>query len=129
MPPAFHNALRDKALLALEEAVQECRYRKPRRTHALRFALAYLWALRPADRGPFDAFWRALAEDGMFRFGSADQAIGMIYVHLGLKRCDELPMRLWHEAWEDEKIHPYAAKEPATTDDLPQSTPSIENRP
>ena len=31
-------------IVALEEVVQECRYRSPRRSFALRFALAYLWA-------------------------------------------------------------------------------------
>lgn len=102
MPPDLQTSLRNKALLALEEAVQECRYRKPRRSHAIRFALAYLWALRPVNRAPFDAFWHALAADGIFRFGSTDQAMSMIYAHLGLKRCNELPMRLWREAWERE---------------------------
>ena len=95
--------LRDKALLALEEAVQECRYRKVRRTCALRFALAYLFSLRPTDREPFDAFWLALDEEGMWRFGSADRALFTIYLHLGLTRCDQLPMRMWARQAEAER--------------------------
>src|SRR5438128_5531025 len=55
-----HQQLRDKALLALEEIVQEARYRRPRRSFALRFALAYLWAYAGGKRDPFDELWRAL---------------------------------------------------------------------
>jgi hypothetical protein len=36
------DQLRDKALLALEEAVQQSRYRPINRTLALKFALAFL---------------------------------------------------------------------------------------
>jgi hypothetical protein len=35
------DQLRDKALLALEDVVQECRYRQPRCRQSARFALAY----------------------------------------------------------------------------------------
>ena len=50
------DQLRDKALLALEDAAQECRYRAPRRSFLLRFALAYLWSISRGDRAPFDSF-------------------------------------------------------------------------
>jgi hypothetical protein len=95
--------LRNKALLALEEAVQECRYRKVRRSFAIRFALAYLWSLKPTDRAPFESYWQALQDDGMWRFSSADRALFAIYWHLGLKRCDELPMKLWKARAEEER--------------------------
>jgi hypothetical protein len=56
------DQLRDKALLALEDACQECRYRTPRRGFLLRFTLAYLWSRSCGDRGPFDSFWVAMGE-------------------------------------------------------------------
>lgn len=87
--------LRNKALLALEEAVQECRYRKPRRGFALRFALAYLWSLKPTDREPFENFWRELDENSMWRFSGADRALHVIYRHLGVERDHELFMAVW----------------------------------
>lgn len=77
------DQLRDKALLALEEAVQECRYRKPPRTMALRFTLAFLWAQRPSSRAPYEAFWRAIGAEGMWRFSGADQALTLIYQRTG----------------------------------------------
>lgn len=95
--------LRDKALLALEEALQETRYRPVRRSMALRFTLAYLWACRPADRRPFDDYWSALAEQNMWRFSSADQALLRIYQALGLSRDEGLCMRLWKQRQEEEQ--------------------------
>lgn len=98
------DELRAKALLALEEAVQECRYRKPRRSYAIRFALAYLWSLKPGDRAPYAAFWQALDEDGMFRFGSADTALSAIYRLLRLQRSDDVPMRIWKKMEAEERV-------------------------
>lgn len=92
------HSLRNKALLALEEVVQECRYRTPRRTALLRFALAYLWSLNPGDRSHFYRFWSALAEDDMWRFQYADTALGWIYKHVGVERDHELTQRLWQVA-------------------------------
>lgn len=97
------NNLRAKALLALEEAAQECRYGQVQRTFAIRFALAYLWSLAPSSREPFDEFWKALAETTMWRFGSADRALSGIYQQLGIQRNDELAMSLWQRANERQR--------------------------
>lgn len=96
------DQLRDKALLALEEAVQECRYRKPPRTMALRFALAFLWAQQPRSRAPYDAFWQSIGAADIWRFSSADQAINLIYQAHRLKRDDEVLMELWRRRYEQE---------------------------
>lgn len=73
-----------KALYALEEAVQDCRYGKPERTFAIRFALAYLYSLRPGDRVPFVAMWRALhGWNDLHRWREADQALAVLYRRLG----------------------------------------------
>lgn len=89
------DQLRDKALLALEEATQEARYR-PVRSLALRFALAYLWARRPVDRTPFDRFWKAIGEqEPTWRFRHADTALAEIYLILDLERDHGVGMKLW----------------------------------
>jgi hypothetical protein len=95
--------LRGKALLALEEACQECRYRKPRRSFAVRFALACLWTLAPVDREPFEAYWEALAEDGMWQFASADRALSRIYWQLQLTRPDQVAFDMWKRVAERER--------------------------
>jgi hypothetical protein len=97
------DQLRNKALLALEEVLQELRYRPVRRSLALRFALAYLWACGSGDRTPFDEFWRALADERMWRFSSGDRALIGIYAALGVPRDDELMMRLWRVRHQEEQ--------------------------
>ena len=93
------DRLMGKALLALEEVVQEARYRPVRRSLALRLALAYLWSLGSGDRKPFDALWRNIAaEDGAWRFSASDNALSAIYRDLGLMRDHDLSMRMWHRA-------------------------------
>jgi hypothetical protein len=106
------DQLRDKALLALEEAVQECRFRAPKRSMALRFALAYLWAYRPSDRRPYEDFWQALAKEDMWRFSSADGALSHIYRLLSVKRDDDLAMRLWEKAGAEERRKRAETKRP-----------------
>lgn len=92
------DQLRDKALLALEEAVAECRYGRPQRSFALRFALAYLWATSGADRRVFDALWRALGQErSPWSFGVADGALLAVYVELGLRRDASMCLRLWEQ--------------------------------
>ncbi len=81
--------------MALEEAVQQTRYRPLKRSMALRFALAYLWARSGADRKLFDTFWQCLVSEGMWRFSGADQALNAIYQDLGLKRDHAFCMELW----------------------------------
>jgi hypothetical protein len=99
------DQLRDKALLALEDAVQECRYRTPRRSHAVRFALAYLWAYSGCnDRRPYNEFWRALLEPkSPWSFSAADHALLGIYVSLGLKRDDKVGWAMWRSWQESER--------------------------
>jgi hypothetical protein len=82
------DQLKGKALLALEEALQELRYRPVRRSIALRFALAYLWASSGGDRGPFEDYWRAAADERMWRFSTADRALIGIYAAVGVQRDD-----------------------------------------
>lgn len=90
--------LRNKALLALEDALQELRYRKVRRSAALRFTLAYLWTCSRGDRAPFDEFWHALASTTPWRIGTADGALRKIYREVGVDRDEDLPMRMWKRA-------------------------------
>ncbi len=88
--------LQAKALLALEEAVQECRYRRPRRTFALRFALAWLWSQARCEREPFDALWRVLGDErSPWSFSAADGALLRIYRALGVERDEEMCHRMW----------------------------------
>jgi hypothetical protein len=95
-PPALTAQLRDKALLALEDAIQECRYRTPRPSFAVRFALAYLWVYSGADRALFDELWRCLrAPKTMWSFSAADQALATLYRALNVERCDDIPMDMW----------------------------------
>lgn len=91
------DQLRDKALLALEDAVQECRYRQPRRSILLRFALAYLWSISPrGDRGCFDSFWAAMgSEMSPWSFSVADHCLTRIYIEMELTRPDDISMEMW----------------------------------
>ena len=97
--------LRDKALLALEDAVQECRYRRPRPSEAVKFALAYLWAYSGCgDREPFDEFWRAMQEEKTpWNFSAADGRLLRIHVSIGLDRDPAIAsaMRKRWEKWEE----------------------------
>ncbi len=93
------TTLTEKALVALEEAIQHARYRLPDQIHALRFALAYLHSVKPGRRELFDDFWRAISNpNGLFRFQYADRALSAIYSHLGIERDEGLSARFWREA-------------------------------
>ena len=98
------ESLRDKALLALEDAVQECRYRTPRRSFAVRFALAYLWACGGCrDRRPFDDFWQALGRPlTPWSFSVADTSLLRVYRVLGIERPDEVQSAMWRR-WSKEE--------------------------
>jgi hypothetical protein len=88
-----------KALCALEEAVQQCRYGKPERSFALRFALAYLYARNPGDRAAFEDLWRAL--DGwndLHRWRDADRALARIYQLVGRERDEAISDQFWRIA-------------------------------
>jgi hypothetical protein len=93
--------LQSKALLALEEVCAECRFGKPRRSHAVRFALAYLWGHSSAQPAPFIAFWRELANwNDLLRWRQADQALAQIYAAIGAPTTDreELTHIMWRAA-------------------------------
>lgn len=51
-----------KALCALDEAIDECDSGPIKPTFALRFALAYLFAVSDGRRDPYDAFWREVRD-------------------------------------------------------------------
>lgn len=99
--PPLTNQLRDKALLALEDAIQECRYRTPRPSFAVRFALAYLWVYSKGDRKPFDEFWEALrADKSPWSFTVANHALFTIYGALDLRRPEHISWEMW-QRWQD----------------------------
>jgi hypothetical protein len=90
------DQLRAKALLALEEVAVECRYGSPRRTAAIRFALAYLWATSRCERERFNNFWEAIgAQKSPWSYSVADSALSGIYRGLGLERDEGLSTLLW----------------------------------
>ena len=100
-----HHQLQARALLALEEAVQECRYRTPRRSFALRFALAYLHATARCDRRPFDELWKALgAQKSPWSFSVANIALLGVYRELGLHRDEDVGSAMWRR-WSKEEGH------------------------
>lgn len=101
----FGSDLTAKALLALEEIVQECRYRAPKRSFAVRFALAYLWSISKADRRPFDELWQALGrEKSPWSYSVADTALHGVYRAVGLTRGEEVARRFWR-AWQEREGH------------------------
>ena len=103
-PPTLTDQLRDKALLALEDAIQECRYRTPRASFAVRFALAYLWVYSGGDRAPFDELWRAFrAEEKPWSFTVANSALTGIYRALRIERPDAVSGEMWRRWQEEEK--------------------------
>lgn len=103
MPRLTADQLRTKALLALEDAVQECRYRKPRRSFAIRFALAYLWATSRCDRQHFDTLWAALGQQRTpWSHSGADNALGWIYRSIGVERPDHIAQEMWRR-WSAEE--------------------------
>lgn len=95
----FGGDLTTKALLALEEVTQDCRYCVPERTFAIRFALAYLYALKPGDPEPYVDFWRRIAdENGLFRFQFANRALEAIYRAHAIEREDPMARDFWQAA-------------------------------
>ena len=51
-----------KALCALDEAIDQCDTAPIKPSFALRFALAYLFAVSDGCREPYDAFWRQVRD-------------------------------------------------------------------
>lgn len=87
-----------KALLALEEALHECRYRPVQRSRALGMALAYLFSTSGGDPQDYRKFWREIASGNyVLRFGAADQSLERIYAAAGRKRDEDLSHAIWRE--------------------------------
>ena len=109
-PPRFvplnvsAESLRDKALLALEDAVQECRYRTPRRSFALRFSMAFLWAYGGCrDRRPYDDLWQSFGRPlSPWSFSVANTDLLRIYRALGIERPDAIQRAMWRR-WTKEE--------------------------
>lgn len=102
----FTEQLRDKALLALEDAIQECRYRVPRSSFGVRFALAYLWVYSGrGDRAPFDRVWTSMRDPkASWRFSAADHALKVLYRTLGVERPDAVESAMWRR-WTEHEGH------------------------
>lgn len=87
-----------KALLALEEALHDCRYRHVQRSRALRLALVYLLSIERGDTRAFVDFWREVAcDNAVLRFGVADRALDRIHAAVGRKRDESLSHAIWEE--------------------------------
>lgn len=94
-PPA-PDILIEKALIALEDAVTECRYRQPRRSYAIKFALYYLWFVSGGDRKPFDDLWRSLGSaKSPWSFSVANTDLLGIYRALNVERDPALEAAMW----------------------------------
>lgn len=97
----FGGDLTTKAFLALEEVTQDCRFCIPERTYAVRFALAYLYALKPGDPAPYIRFWRSMAgESNLFRFQFTDRALDAIYRLHRVERVDPMAQDFFRAAQE-----------------------------
>lgn len=95
----FGGDLTTKAFLALEEVTQDCRFCIPERTYAVRFALAYLYALKPGDPAPYIDFWRNMAgENDLFRFQFTNGALEAIYRLHRVEREDPMARDFWQAA-------------------------------
>lgn len=100
----FGSDLTSKALLALEQAVQRCRYQHGHGDYAVRFALAYLWVEAGAgNTEPFIGLWRELAStNDVFRWSEADDNLRRIYGVLGLPRNEAVGEHMWRLAGDEE---------------------------
>lgn len=77
--------LRDKAFAAVAEAAEAARTQPVRRTKALGFALAYLWAYAGGDRAPYTWLWRSVAIDNdITRSQNVNAALNGIRRALGM---------------------------------------------
>ena len=62
-----------KALCALDEAIDQCNVAPIKPTFALRFALAYLFAVSDGRRDPYDAFWREVSDGNLAAYSEASR--------------------------------------------------------
>ena len=93
-----------RALLVLEDALNLTSDRPVPRTLALRFTLAYLYAVARRDRDSFDSFWRHTTHDqpcqdgtegvkALGRSQNANANLNGIYRAVGVKRTNEMMFR------------------------------------
>ena len=76
-----------KALCALDEAINQCDAAPIKPTFALRFALAYLFAVSDGRRDPYDAFWREIRDPKASAFSdSARRYVRTSYARTALAR-------------------------------------------
>lgn len=103
-----------KALCALDEVVEQARVAQVKPTFAVRFALAYLYAVSDGRRDPFDSFWREIQEPhdkepgGMghyIRGTSAQASLCGIVRGVGLYLNVELDQALSHARQPKAKRH------------------------
>lgn len=81
------DQLRDKALAAVEEAATDSKAGALRRTKALGFSLAYLWAYAGGERWPFVNFWQAISDSNdIGRSQCVNASMNAIYRVLGIER-------------------------------------------
>ena len=96
-----HDELVTRALLVLEAALVETDKRPVPRTLALRFTLAYLYAVARRDRACFDSFWRNVTDDrpcqdgeerlrGLGRSANANADLNGLYRAVGAKRTNDM---------------------------------------
>lgn len=96
-----HDELVTRALLVLEAALYETGRRPVPRSLALRFTLAYLYAVARCDRRRFDDIWCALTDDAPCRGGEegvqalgrtaqANASLNGIYRAIGVKRTNDM---------------------------------------
>ena len=90
-----------RALLVLESAFYETDRAPVPRSLALRFTLAYLYAVARRDRPAFDGYWRAVTDDraciggeeGIKALGRAQHGnacLNAIYIAVGVKRTNDM---------------------------------------
>jgi hypothetical protein len=101
---AVQDQLVFKALCALAEVVEQCRTGPIIPTFAVRFALAYLYAVGDGERLAFDDFWRAIrtSDEGSYsdvmanvmRVTHAQTAMTGIARGCGVELCVEYTARL-----------------------------------
>lgn len=96
-----HDELVGRALLVLEAVLNDTGKAPVPRTLALRFTLAYLFAVARRDRASFDGFWRNVTDDraclngeqgvqALGRSQNANADLNGIYRAVGVKRTNDM---------------------------------------
>ncbi len=96
-----HDELVTRALLVLESALCETANSPVPRSLALRFTLAYLYAVARRDRHAFDGYWRDVTDDrpcisgnegvkALGRAQSGNAHLNAIYIAVGVKRTNDM---------------------------------------